>query len=94
MEIDLYSSSLNLAIEVNGQPHYIYNPYFHKSHSSFKEIQRKDKWKKKKLKDLRINFIELPIHGNSLKKIKNILKKELILLGYEIPKEFDELKIV
>ena len=93
LEIDAYSKKLNLAIEINGEQHYKYSPYFHKNEQSFFKVQKRDNWKYSEIKKRKINLIILDIRSVSLIKIKALLKKQLIFLGYKIPKKFDNLNI-
>jgi len=37
LELDFYIQEKNIAIEVQGEQHYVYVPYFHKSHDGFRK---------------------------------------------------------
>lgn len=93
LEIDAYSKNLNLAIEINGDQHYIFSKFFHQTMEKFLKIKERDLWKKEQIKKQNINFIVLDIRIRNLSKIKSLLRESLVKLGYKIPKKFDELKI-
>lgn len=47
MYIDIFIDSLNLAIEYDGEQHYRYIPYFHKTRQKFDDQQYRDKLKER-----------------------------------------------
>lgn len=60
LELDCYNEDLKLAVEYNGQQHYYYNPYFHKSFQDFLDIKERDLFKKKMCKQSGIKLIVVP----------------------------------
>lgn len=71
---DFYIPSLNLAIEFDGQQHYEFIPFFHRTQENFEERKRIDKEKNqycldKKIKLLRIPYAEIDNLNNILKEI-------------------------
>lgn len=60
LELDCYNEKLKLAVEYNGQQHYKYIPYFHKSRDSFYNQKYRDKIKRDICKDKGITLIEVP----------------------------------
>lgn len=90
LEIDCYSEKLNIAIEIHGGQHYKYLKFFHGNINEFKNQQKRDNFKKQKILEKGIKFIELDI--SSISKIKNIkqtLKSKLIENKIKIPKEYE-----
>jgi len=60
LEYDCYEGSLRLAIEFQGEGHYTYIPYFHKTYKSFEEQQRRDEFKAELSSRLGITLIRVP----------------------------------
>ena len=62
MELDIYNEELKLAIEVNGNQHYKYIPYFHgkENKHKFYEQRYRDELKKLLCKENGITLIEIP----------------------------------
>lgn len=46
LELDIYIEDIETAIEIQGQQHYVYTPYFHKSYDDFREQMRRDREKR------------------------------------------------
>jgi hypothetical protein len=60
LEIDCYCRELNLAVEFQGEQHYKYIPYFHRTHQVFLDQQARDGLKRTMLKLKGINYLEIP----------------------------------
>ena len=60
LEIDLWNEELKLAIEVQGQQHYKYIPFFHKNYETFLCQRYRDVIKKLLLERRQIKLIEIP----------------------------------
>ena len=60
LELDCYNSNLKLALEYQGEQHYSYNKYFHKSPVHFARQKAYDAWKKKRCADVGIDLIVVP----------------------------------
>ena len=60
LELDCYNNDLKLAVEVNGEQHYVYPNTFHKSYEEFESQQERDKIKKKKCEEYGIFLLEIP----------------------------------
>lgn len=60
LELDLYNPELKLAIEYNGEQHYKFIPYFHKSKEAFYNLKYRDDLKKRLCKKNNIKLIEIP----------------------------------
>ena len=60
LEIDLYNNSLKLGVEVNGDQHYKFIPYFHRSRDDFVKQRYRDEMKKIKCQQVGITLIEIP----------------------------------
>ena len=69
MELDMFNDKLKLAFEYNGKQHFEYNPTFHKSKDSFKQLQENDKIKNKICSKNNITLITVPytINNNKIK---------------------------
>ena len=76
LELDCYNEELKLAVEYNGQQHYKYSPYFHKTKEAFHNQLYRDDIKKRLCKQNNIHLIEVPytvsnIEEYLLKKLNN-----------------------
>ena len=60
LELDFYSKSLKIAIEVNGRQHYEYSPPFHKTEKDLKYTKWKDEFKARKCKEMGVFLIIIP----------------------------------
>lgn len=58
--VDFYIPTINLAIEVHGEQHYEYNPFFHKSKADFLKAKARDEDKIEwcKLNNIRIVVLD------------------------------------
>jgi hypothetical protein len=81
LEIDLYNDELKLAIEVQGNQHYKFTPFFHRNKDAFLNQKYRDAMKKEKCKKNGITLIEVPYNVGE-KKLKSYLVKQLQLEGY------------
>jgi very-short-patch-repair endonuclease len=61
MEIDCYCKEMRLGVEIDGEQHHRYIPYFHKKgYSEFEAMQERDMMKNVLIKKRGINLIRLP----------------------------------
>jgi hypothetical protein len=60
LELDLYNEELQLAIEVNGDQHYKFIPFFHRNKDAFTKQRYRDEMKKWKCKQEGITLIDVP----------------------------------
>jgi hypothetical protein len=60
LELDCYNEELRIALEYNGQQHYTYTPYFHKTKKNFYSQVHRDDWKRARCRELGIRLIEVP----------------------------------
>jgi hypothetical protein len=60
LELDMYNSELNLALEYNGSQHYHYNPYYHPSYDHYLSQVERDDFKRQVCKSKGITLIEIP----------------------------------
>lgn len=83
LEIDLYNNDLKLGIEVQGNQHYKFTPFFHRNKETFMLQRYRDEMKKEKCKKEGITLIEIP-YSIGEKRLKNYLLEQLRLNGYLI----------
>lgn len=81
LELDLYNDELKLAVEVNGQQHYKFTPFFQKSHEAFRNQQYRDYMKREKCKNYGIVLIEIP-YNVPVKKLRGYIMQKLRLHNY------------
>lgn len=60
LELDCYNHDLKLAVEYNGQQHYKFTPYFHKSYDAFHNQKYRDYIKSDLCRKNGITLIEVP----------------------------------
>lgn len=60
LELDCYNADLRIALEYNGEQHYRFVPYFHKTKKDFYAQVHRDDWKRKRCRELGIRLIEVP----------------------------------
>lgn len=81
LEIDLYNDDLKLAIEVQGDQHYKFTPFFHRNKETFMMQRYRDEMKKQKCMNEGITLIEIPYKVGE-KGLKKYLLTQLRLHGY------------
>ncbi len=64
--LDFYIPLIKKCIEVNGEQHYKYIPFYHSNRLSFLKAQKKDREKKEWCNINNIKFIELPFDKQNL----------------------------
>lgn len=79
LELDCFNQSLRLAVEYNGEQHYKFIPYFHRSRETFHNQKYRDEIKKYKCKENGIVLIEVPYN---VKDIESYLESQLRANGY------------
>ncbi|AOC55174.1 hypothetical protein LCDVSa090R [Lymphocystis disease virus 3] len=60
LELDCYNAELKLAVEYNGEQHYKYKPFFHKTIGEFRELKYRDLLKQIMCKEADITLITVP----------------------------------
>lgn len=81
LEIDLYNNDLKLAVEVQGDQHYRFTPFFHRNKETFLNQRYRDEMKKQKCMKAGITLIEIP-YSVGEKGLKKYLLEQLRLNGY------------
>lgn len=81
LEIDLYNNELKLAVEVQGDQHYRFTPFFHRNKETFLNQRYRDEMKKQKCIKAGITLIEIP-YSVGEKGLKKYLLEQLRLNGY------------
>jgi len=78
LELDCYNDELKIACEYQGEGHYKYIPYFHKTIDAFRNQQYRDYMKAQKCKENGIKLIivpcSIPVHDIE-QYIKNFLER-------------------
>ncbi|AAU10997.1 hypothetical protein LDVICp152 [lymphocystis disease virus-China] len=74
LELDCYNAELKLAIEYNGEQHYKYKPFFHKTIGEFRELKYRDLLKQIMCKEADIILIVVPY---TIKDIEGYLRNNL-----------------
>ena len=80
LELDGYCEKLNIAFEYQGQQHYEYTEYFHRTESDFKNQKERDEWKYTKCNENDIILILIPYHFNyqNPEKLEQYIREQLI----------------
>jgi hypothetical protein len=83
LEIDCYNEELKLAVEVSGKQHYQHVKHFHKTQEAFYKQMERDTYKRRKILERGLTFIEIP---NTVKHnhIYPFLIKLLRQYGYKV----------
>ena len=77
MELDMFNKDLLIACEYNGQQHYNYIPFFHRTEDGFQKQKDRDEQKRSVCKKLGIFLIEVP-YTISENKIDEFIRDKLI----------------
>uniref|UniRef100_A0A6C0KF82 Uncharacterized protein n=1 Tax=viral metagenome TaxID=1070528 RepID=A0A6C0KF82_9ZZZZ len=81
LEIDLYNDELKLGIEVQGDQHYKFIPFFHRNKDAFTKQRYRDEMKKMKCREEGIMLIEIPYKVGE-DGLKPYLVDQLRMAGY------------
>ena len=81
LELDCYNPNLKLAVEYQGQQHYKFTPFFHKTNEAFINQKYRDELKRRMCKDNMITLIEIP-YTVKIENIKTYLLNELLNHGF------------
>lgn len=81
LELDLYNPDLQLAVEINGDQHYKFIPFFHRNKDAFTKQRYRDEMKKWKCKEAGITLISVP-YSVGEKGLQSYLFKQLRLEGF------------
>lgn len=83
LEMDCYNEQLKLALEYNGQQHYRYTPYFHRTKANFYSQVHRDDWKRREMKRNGLTVIEVPYWIRSAN-LEDYIRKQLRRNGYKV----------
>jgi hypothetical protein len=67
LELDGYNEDLKIAFEYNGEQHYKYIPYFHKTKDSFYNQKYRDEMKRRLCMEHNVHLIEVPYHVSNIR---------------------------
>lgn len=84
LELDGYNENLQLAFEYQGQQHFEFISFIHKTQENFFRLQERDKRKKELCIKYGVNLIEIPYTYNYTNKYQmmNYIRKQLEPLGW------------
>jgi hypothetical protein len=82
LELDCFNQKLRLAVEYNGEQHYKYNPYFHRTEQDFYDSQYRDKLKIKLCEQNNIKLIVVP-YTIALNQIERYILEKLNNFGFK-----------
>ena len=77
LELDCYNDAMKIAVEYNGEQHYKYNPYFHKSKEAFHNGKYRDDIKRRLCQENGIKLIIVP-YTVPLESIEKYIKQRLL----------------
>ncbi len=80
LEFDCWNEEFGIAVEIQGQQHYKYTPFFHKNYEAFRNQQYRDELKRMMAKNNDIKLIEVP-YNIPPKKMRDFVRKELQRCG-------------
>lgn len=80
LELDCFCEELNIALEYNGQQHYVYTPLFHRRKKDFYSQVFRDDWKRKKCKERGIRLVEIP-YWVAFDDLESFIRNELVKKG-------------
>jgi len=83
LEIDLFNNDLKLGVEINGDQHYRFIPFFHRNKEAFRNQRYRDEMKKIKCRDNGITLIEVPYKVGE-RGLKSYILQKLRLEGFII----------
>lgn len=72
--VDFYLVDYNVVIEYDGEQHYKFVPYFHKTIENFNKCVERDRIKESILKDNNIKLFRIKYNDNILSKTQEVLK--------------------
>lgn len=85
LELDCYDPTSQIAVEYDGEQHYKYPNYFHKTESEFKKQQARDKIKDKLCIKNGIKLIRIPYteaksltYDKKMERFKDIIRNSLL----------------
>lgn len=85
LELDMYNDKLKLAVERDGEAHYKYIPFFHKSVEDFEKQKDRDRVKDELCKKIGITLIRVPYHIKK-DKLKEFIIGECEKKGVKVPR--------
>lgn len=77
LELDMYNEELKLAIEYDGEQHYKYSPFFHKSPNDLIKQQERDKLKENICKGKGIRLIRIP-YTVKFNELESYIKSKIV----------------
>lgn len=77
LELDCYNAELMIALEYNGEQHYVYPNTFHRTREDFDAQLRRDKFKADKCKERGVLLIVVP-YNIPKSEIREFIKRELV----------------
>jgi len=76
LEFDCWNEEFKIGVEIQGDQHYKYIPYFHKNYEAFRNQQYRDELKRMMAKNNNIHLIEVP-YKMIKKDLRGFIRTEL-----------------
>lgn len=86
MHLDGYNKYLKIAFEYQGEQHYRFIPYYHRTKEVFEKRQVDDRWKKNICKENRVVLIEIP-YTVKFQELKDYIIEKCREIGIIIDKD-------
>jgi hypothetical protein len=83
LELDGYNAAKSLAFEGQGYQHSVYPNRFHKTREEFDKQQARDKFKRQRCAELRIDLIEIDFTSVTVEETETYIHRELKRLGHK-----------
>lgn len=77
LELDMFNEELKIAVEFNGEQHYKFIPYFHRTEDNFNKQLLRDTEKKEKCRRLGITLIIVPFSCKNFKEVEKCILEQL-----------------
>ena len=77
LELDMFNEELKIAVEFNGEQHYKFIPYFHRTEDNFNKQLLRDTEKKENCRQLGITLIIVSYLCKNFKEVEKCILEQL-----------------